>query len=67
MTDIVYSDFTAFGTFGKRCALATIFLSSDTDGILSIYEDLLKGVSVRETFKIHGVNVLKMRYDVRCS
>ena len=37
MTEAVYTDFTTLGTFGKRCAWATILFASDTGIILSIY------------------------------
>lgn len=67
MTEAVYTDFTTLGTFGKRCAWATILFASDTGVILSIYEDLLKGVSVKDAFTRHGIDVSKMGYDVTYS
>ena len=67
MTEAVYTDFTTLGTFGKRCAWATILFASDTGIILSIYEDLLKGISMKDAFTRHGIDVSKMGYDVTYS
>lgn len=67
MTEAFYTDFTTLGTFGKRCAWNTILFASDTGIILSIYEDLLKGISVKDAFTRHGIDVSKMGYDVTYS
>ena len=67
MTEAVYTNFTTLGTFGKRYAWATILLASDTDVILSIYEDLLKGASVKDTFTRYGFDVTKLGYNVTYS
>lgn len=67
MTKAVYTAFTNFGSFGKKCALGTIMFASDSDIIISIYNDLLKGVSVKTAFTKWDINTDNMNYDVTYS
>ena len=62
--DAIFSDFTSFGTYGKKCSLGTILLALESDVIISIYEELLKGISLKSVFQKWGVNTNDMEYDV---
>lgn len=64
MTEPVISQFTKLGSFGKKCSLAAILIALETDVIVSIYNDLLEGISFKLSLAKWNVDTSKMSYDV---
>lgn len=67
MSEPVYTDFTQFGNYGKRCSVSEIKLALESNIIIAIHNDLLNGFSVKTAFDKWGVTTTKLVYDVKYS